>query len=67
MKFLKMSLANMQGKMSRLEMKSIIAGGSGAVSNCNNLCGGNYGTCGGGECPTCSPIPNWSGSKVCIH
>lgn len=28
MKILKMSLANMRGKMSRLEMRNIIAGGS---------------------------------------
>jgi hypothetical protein len=37
MKTLKMSLANMQGKMNRREMKLIMAGGSG---NCGIWCPG---------------------------
>lgn len=37
MKTQKMSLANIQGKLSRAEMKKIMAGGSGAdTCNCNS-------------------------------
>jgi hypothetical protein len=63
MKTLKMSLENIQGKMSRLEMRNIMAG---STSNCNNYCDGTYPPC-SGECAKCSPIPNWTGKSVCIH
>ncbi len=36
MKIVKMSLANMQGKMSRIEMKGIMAGSGGAT--CGSVC-----------------------------
>ena len=65
MKTLKMNLANIQGKMNRREMKLIMAGGSG-YDNCNNYCDTDS-SCGGGQCPHCSAIPNWAGKKVCIH
>jgi len=48
MKTKKMSLANIQGKLSRAEMKNIMAGCGGTGScNCNNQdeCGGNTPCC----------------------
>jgi len=60
MKILKMSLENIQGKMSRMEMKNIM-GGSGP--NCsNNYCKSSAECCPGA--PKCVPIGNWTGN-VC--
>ena len=38
MKKNKMSLANIQGKLSRAEMKNIMAGSGSSGSNCNSSC-----------------------------
>lgn len=56
----KMSLANIQGKLSRAEMKSIMAGsGSGDACNCNSNddCAGNATkkTCYNGAAYSCTP------------
>lgn len=51
MKHLKMSLANMQGKMRRTEMRNIMAGGSG--SNCTNY--------------ACSSLPCCYSSDWCVN
>ena len=64
MKTLKMSLANIQGKLSRAEMKKVMAG-SGS-DNCNNYCD-NDKDCNGGMCPKCHPISNWAGKNMCIQ
>ncbi len=47
MKIVKMSLANMQGKMSRMEMKGIMAGSGGAT--CGSICTGPF-DCPSGDC-----------------
>ena len=61
MKTVKMSLANLQGKMSRKEMKNIMAG-SGS-DDCNTFCDSDS-QC-RVKCHTCKPIPNWAGKKAC--
>ena len=38
MKTKKMSLENIQGKLSRAEMKNIMAGSGGSGGKCGNLC-----------------------------
>ena len=64
MKTVKMSLANLQGKMSRKQMKVIMGGGSG--DNCNNkICSSDSDCC--SQFPKCASIPNWSGSKACAY
>jgi len=59
----KMSLANIQGKLSRTEMKNIMAGsgtsgcGSGCSGSCTIKCGGityDNGTCRSGPSGTCN-------------
>ena len=58
MKVEKMSLANIQGKLSRTEMKNVMAGSG--VDNCQTYCiaaGDN--SCSGGRCPKCVKEPNW--------
>lgn len=54
MKHLKMSLANMQGKMKRTEMRSIMAGGSNCTNNaCSSLpCCYSSDWCVNGYCTT---------------
>ena len=56
MKTLKMSLENMKGKMSRLEMKTIMAGGSTCNYNCQttpNNCNGGCKCSGSGQWAYC--------------
>jgi len=48
MKTLKMSLENIQGKMSRLEMKNIMAGSSGFAGTCDYSCASEPNSCNGG-------------------
>lgn len=60
-----MSLENIQGKMSRMEMKNIMAGSGGSVGYCNITCISDY-ECSGYACPSCRPLPNWSGAKYCV-
>jgi len=61
-KTVKMSLANLQGKMSRKEMKNIMAGSGG----CNNkICHSDTDCC--SEFPKCAPIPNWAGTSACAY
>jgi hypothetical protein len=53
MKTTKMSLANMQGKLSRIEMKKIMAGSG--TGKCGSNCGGDFGaTCDDPACPKCN-------------
>ena len=59
MKTLKMGLENIQGKMSRMEMRNIMAGSSGSCSNYS---------CGADQLPCCSSSDICSGpykSSVC--
>ena len=55
MKTKKMSLANIQGKLSRTEMKKIMAG-SGKIQKC----------CIGNECTTCQPGAGPCGPKATL-
>jgi hypothetical protein len=64
MKTLKMSLENIQGKLSRIEMRNIMAGSG---DNCNDICAKGSGQCAGGDCPYCLEVPNWVGTYVCAH
>jgi len=66
-----MSLANIKGKLSRDEMKKIMAGSGTDTSKCNAYCGsGSNVTC-GGFCSTCEDAGNASnpgipgGNKIC--
>lgn len=55
----KMSLANIQGKLSRAEMKNIMAG-SGAAGGCcasDSNCGGNAPYCNKGQSCNCGNGP----------
>lgn len=63
MKLLKMSLENIQGKMSRNEMRNIMAGSGG--TNCNSICRSNTDCRGDFGCLNCKSVPNWSMS-VCV-
>ncbi len=66
-----MSLANIKGKLSRTEMKNIMAGSGTDTSKCNAYCGSGSGVQCGGFCCTCenagkasnSDIPG--GDKIC--
>jgi hypothetical protein len=61
MKTLKMNLENLQGKMSRNELRNIMAGGSGA--NCSNY------SCGADQLACCSSSDICSGlykTSVCV-
>ena len=62
----KMSLANIQGKLSRTEMKNIMAGSAGTFChNTNNWCSYVGGACnltGSGYCVSCGP-----GKFGCAH
>ena len=64
-----MSLANIQGKLSRSELKNIMAGsggaggGSCATKSCND-CGGSYG---GGESCTNSYGQVWGKNYTCYN
>jgi hypothetical protein len=57
MKTLKMSLENIQGKMSRKEMRNIMAGSGGSYSKCTKSCSTNS---------DCSNFPNSSTCNTCI-
>jgi hypothetical protein len=50
MKTTKMSLANIQGKLSRTEMKIIMAGSGGACVKCGDPCRYGDKCCPGGSC-----------------
>lgn len=70
MKTQKMSLANIEGKLSRAEMKNIMAGSG---SSCDVYCGsGSYYTC-SGTCGSCQSAGNGSnpyvagGDKLCLN
>lgn len=59
-----MSLANLQGKMNRKEMKNIFGGGSG--DNCaNKFCSSDSDCC--TQFPKCASTGNWGSSKVCAY
>lgn len=60
MKSLKMSLANIQGKMSRNEMRNIMAGSSGSCTN--NSCGALKLPC----CSSSDYCSDASSKGVCI-
>jgi hypothetical protein len=59
MKTLKMSLENIQGKLSRIEMKNIMAGSTGSGDHCGDICGPAYPPC-DGSCQYCTTVPNWN-------
>lgn len=61
MKTTKMSLANIQGKLSRTEMKNIMAG-SGGDNMCNAYCGEGSGQSCDTKCPHCVDAGNGSGT-----
>jgi hypothetical protein len=63
MKTQKMSLANIQGKLSRTEMKSIMAG-SGPGDSCNVYCGSGSGYTCSGTCSSCEDAGNGQNPKV---
>lgn len=51
MKRMKMSLANIEGRLSRTEMKNIMAGSGGGQGACSVTCGtGYYACCCAGDC-----------------
>jgi hypothetical protein len=58
-----MSLANIQGKMSRMEMRNIMAGSGGGSSCSDTLCTKDSDCCPAD--PHCRTIPNWSNLKAC--
>lgn len=66
MKTTKMSLANIQGKLSRTEMKNIMAGsGSGTcTTKCFTSSGGNL-SCVADFMGTCVPSSNCSNASTC--
>jgi hypothetical protein len=64
MKTQKMSLANIQGKLSRIEMKKIMAGSG---FNCNaDWCNGGACTCTGGYSGTCHIDDNVNSGCACV-
>lgn len=68
MKRLKISLANIQGKLSRTEMKNIMAGSGGAGTcgpNCDQRCWGETGTTCAGVEGTCRKKPS-TGQCQCL-
>jgi predicted Zn-ribbon and HTH transcriptional regulator len=64
MKNLKMNLENIQGKLSRNEMRKIMAGSGGGSNRCNYFCNSDS-EC-DSTCPSCKSMNNWPG-KVCDH
>ncbi len=74
MKRTKMSLANIQGKLSRAEMKNIMAGsgGGGGGNQCNVYCGTGSGQSCDSTCPNCVDAGNGAGTgqgqdKLCAR
>jgi len=59
----KMSLANIKGKLSRDEMKKIMAG-SGGGNKCNVACTSNA-NC-DSTCGSCEVNTNWNNQKFCV-
>ncbi len=58
----KMSLANIQGKLSRSEMKKIMAGSG--DGKCGDRCDGVFSLCNDSRCARC--VSKNSGPYVCI-
>jgi hypothetical protein len=69
MEIKKMSLAAIQGKLSRAEMRNIMAGTStvddveGGDNKCNLFCSSDA-SC-DSVCPSCEEMPNWD-KKMCV-
>ncbi len=63
MKRTKMSLANIQGKLSRTEMKNIMAG-SGGIGKCGDNCTDPARDCLDNSCKRC--VSKNSGPYICI-
>jgi len=60
MKALKMSLENIQCKLSRIEMKKIMAGSDHGTAPCDGSCSSSS------DCGTnCQNCRDWGGGKVC--
>lgn len=62
MKTIKMSLANLQGKMSRKQMKVIMGGGSGGGSCSNYRCGAENMPC----CSSWDMCSDASSKGICV-
>jgi hypothetical protein len=62
MKTIKMSLANLQGKMSRKQMKVIMGGGSGTENCANYNCGAENKRC----CSSWDMCSDASSKGVCV-
>lgn len=65
MKTVKMNLANLQGKLSRKEMRNIMAG-SGGGGPCRYSCTSDS-DCGGGGEYSCQKCSGLSGHKTCSN
>ncbi len=65
-----MSLANIQGKLSRAEMKNILAGDAtlenGDTNACNVYCENNTSLC-KGACSSCEGGPGLGDRKMCVR
>ncbi len=60
----KMSLANIQGKLTRAEMKKIMAGAEGEENSCNVGCSANKDCT--KVCLKCELAPNWP-QNFCVR
>lgn len=70
MKTLQMNLENIQGKLSRSEMKNIMGGFDLSENETGGSCQDTVCKTDADCCtadPICSPIPNWGGKKACYH